>query len=297
MKTSLIYVLILSFFVIYLGGCKTKPNSPVQAELKVLHGNKASDLDYDHPGIVKLNFYQLNDRSTVEIKKQPIRPLKDALANEKVLGSWICTASFISDSILVTAAHCFHHLSPSNIGENLFILLSDQNGDVLTSSNGGPVLGTKAIINNQYNTASSDLDNVAHDLALIYCTGIKSKEVLTVASDLSAEVGDEVTLFGYGQHTLDGKSPDVLMTGKNTLADISSNVLMIGGSTKNSHGAVGLEGDSGSPIIDSHGIIIGIASLKLNDEKKYPGKIYNFYVNITNSSAKQFFSSMSMLEE
>jgi len=295
MKRGFVYLYISSLIVIVSVSCKTRPNSPAQAELKILHGSKASESGYNHPGIVKLNFYQLKQRSNTEIEKQPIRPLNDALTKEKLVSAWICTASFMSESIAVTAAHCFHHLPSSEVGENLIILLTDQHGDVVNTANGGPALVTKAKINDQYNIEGSDMDNVAHDLALVYCNGVHSIETFNISSELSAQVGDEVTLFGYGQISLDKKTTDVLMMGKNTLADITPDTLLLKGSTKNDEGgAMGLEGDSGSPLLDGNGIIIGIASVKIQNEQKYPGKIFNFYMNVTNSSSKRLLNTRNL---
>lgn len=205
----------------------------------------------------------------------------------------LCTGTFISDSLLLTAAHCtemFYADSSGVVDGQLHVIqINDlQSADVklLASS-------VKIIRDPRWEEAGAGVNNF--DLALIRFPA-KTWGTQAAISKNSAEVGDEVEMYGYGQNTDDGdySSSGVFRKGFNVIESIdggfiafrgvASNGVLGGNGTFASAG----QGDSGGPLFVD-GKIVGVVSGG-QSPSAFDEYVTNYYIDLHSNEAQEFLS-------
>lgn len=174
------------------------------------------------------------------------------------LGNSSCTASFISEDILLTAAHCVHNKAFAK--------------DV------------KVFMHPLY--ISSGEANRA-DLALIKLPKKASESVLRIAPRAPNE-GDPITIVGFGlSDAANNLSAGVKRKGDNTLRNRANGLLVFSGLVRGANDGVNsasASGDSGGPML-LDGRQVGVTSagtIKGNTK-------FSIYVDLHSEDSKNFF--------
>lgn len=215
--------------------CKT-PQTAQNTELKITNGQEITEADY--PAVVML----MSDNDA------------------------ICTGTFINDYQVLTAAHCVRNKASISVVTQRF----------LSTIRGLKTLATSTTMfaHPGYNKAA---DN-ALDLGIINFPRGTSAQALKLSSR-RAEIGDHFLTIGFGNDTIDSSMPFGQMyqsgvthkrIGSNRIERVEAGTLQFRGhiSPGRAEGEgdergerVGFAGgDSGSPMLDRNGDIIGITS-------------------------------------
>lgn len=210
------------------------------------------------------------------------------LYDEKV-GS-ICTGTFVTETIVLTAAHC---TMGGELGENgvvdheLKIIELDKSEEksaklVATSS--------KVIRNPLWDAAGRNVNR--YDLGLVFFEPGVSKGIRRISRD-PAEVGDEFTIVGFGLNTSnpsDSSSAGIKRKGVNLVSEVSGGFLQFVGKNKTTNGdgsdvAAG-SGDSGGPLL-INGEIAGVTS---GGGWGGFGRTRSLYIDIHSDTSREFLS-------
>lgn len=174
----------------------------------------------------------------------------------------ICTGSFLSQTVMLTASHCVVHGTETGMVSIRGIKSLRYWADPT-----GPSPDKRDI----------DDSKIKKDSAIVIFppdtarnVGIADRE-LAYFSQAEARVGDPVTIAGYGLHDIDHPetSETVLRIGHNQIDRVSDGIISFRG-TRNPNGpqndASVAPGDSGSSLFDSQNKIIGVTSA-VGDER------------------------------
>ncbi len=212
-----VLVFLAGFLSIFtLGGCKFNVSD---SNVKVVNGRKTTAGEF--PAVVQLRTDMGGGRSAM------------------------CTATWVSDQTIMTAAHCIDEA----IG----------GGASRVSVKDGTGTGAVATGLHVYPNWNRD-----HDVAVLVFKPGSSSSWMSIAGR-QAKVGDQMAIVGYGKNDhLDNSSGGVRRTGTNTVIEVnSSGRISFDGyvSPKNNDGSkvTNSQGDSGGPlIIDSK--LFGVSS-------------------------------------
>ena len=161
--------------------------------------------------------------------------------------SGYCTGTFVSDSTLITAAHCAHDKSPTGG-------IRYKKINPLHLTHYGKLAGSKS--------------KVWQDLMIVTFPEGTSKSFVSL-NNVAPKVGDRIQIIGFGQTDLirDNKPDGKKRKGFNTITKIQENNTVLTYEAPRSHEgitpgekAMTGRGDSGGPIFAEGGGLVGIVS-------------------------------------
>ena len=175
----------------------------------------------------------------------------------------ICTGTFITETIVLTAAHCTMGGEIDREGEvdHELQLVEIEGND--TSKARAVATSTRVVRNPMWDFAGRNVNR--YDLGLVFFEPGVAKDVLPIAAE-PAEVGDDFVIVGYGLNTSstnDPSSAGIKRMGQNRVSQILGGFIQFDGQSKTTNAdgtdvAAG-SGDSGGPLfIDNK--IAGVTS-------------------------------------
>ncbi|RZA25813.1 MAG: trypsin-like serine protease [Proteobacteria bacterium] len=268
----------LPVLFVCLGLMSACGGSPQNSSSKITNGVLIEETEY--PAVVNL-----------------LRRILDK--NGKFMGAATCTASWIDDVTLITAAHCLGDEDSDSTGKmnnpNLVVFeITDHTTDPkLTRS------VTEAVEAYRNKAWENKKGFNKFDLAIVRFpparAGERPRGRLKI-NHFGASVGDAVQIMGYGYNNmaLFGKGgDDKKRIGNNQIDSVKDGYLNISGVSKdNSGGATGEDssagnGDSGGPMLQN-GELIGIASGGGTGGIFARGE--SSYVDLSSAESKEFLS-------
>ena len=186
-------------------------------------------------------------------------------AKDTFLG--LCTGTWVSEHVILTAAHCFDdEAHPIIVGE------------------GRNNVATRYFVNPAY--VPFDSDNIRHDLALIEVNEMTAPATAKFRKS-PPQKGDAVTLVGFGKTAFtDAKEvpSGKKQMGTNTIQLVENGYIRIVFETDGT-AAGAAPGDSGGPLfLDTE--LTGVTSVGAPEGR---GVFINHYVNLTSSESARFF--------
>lgn len=179
----------------------------------------------------------------------------------------ICSGTFVSPSVLVTASHCFKQRDGADISFD---------GHRPVGAFHGAFVGDPAALR-------------ADDLAVLRFDQDVAPAVATLASE-SPQAGAAVEMVGFGRlHSQQSSTSGVKRAGINQVAAVGDGFIVVEGLDAPRAGvapgeqAVGARGDSGGPLF-SQGLLVGVDT---GGGPTSPGKKRSLYVDLTSSSSLQ----------
>ena len=200
-----------------------------------------------------------------------------AMQDKQGLSLGVCTGEFISDRIVLTAAHCFEDDATP-------ILIVDKQR----------IEALRWIIHPQY-VAYAD-DSVRYDLAMIEFKNYRHPYQVQIAKQV-ADLSRAVTIVGYGKHTfttLPGLGIGVKRAGKSHIALRGEGFFQIIKNTSDTALAAAAPGDSGGALLLDNAELIGITSLGAPEGRD---KIVNQFVDLLSASSQSFLATPEWMVE
>ncbi len=220
---------------------------------------------------------------------------------EKVTGR--CTGTVVTDDLVMTAAHC---VSKPGAGRVKSVDIFVKESDVVSPPSFGPksLSSSDFIVHPNHvpwdTKPDSFVEAIASDIAFIRFTkGALVGFAKASLAKATPEVGDQVTIVGYGRDQIGlsgaggkrhiGRSKiAVLDTESQGSAIVVTSKPMFDENKKLSHfPAIINIGDSGGPLFDALGAVIGVASLA-NTMDKGLDEYASFYVNLFHPQVAAF---------
>lgn len=200
----------------------------------------------------------------------------------------ICTGTFVTEEIVLTAAHCTMNGTVDSEGKVDRTLALIEFEDQENRKAKLVAKSTKIVRNIQWDKAGRNVNR--YDLGLVYFPKGTAKEVSTIAGS-AARSGDEFTIVGYGLNQTndlkDGSSAGVKRVGYNKVSNMSGGFIQFFGATKTSTGdgtnASSSSGDSGGPLFID-GEVAGVTSGGGNSF----GKARSLYIDLHSSTSREF---------
>ncbi|SME95178.1 trypsin-like serine protease [Pseudobacteriovorax antillogorgiicola] len=201
-----------------------------------------------------------------------------------------CTGTFLTDSKMLTAAHCIQSTKIAYFGKS------------------GTVFSTRIAKHPKWRDNGSStipVDMVKYDLAVVTFPNNTGPAKALIAQKL--KTGDYVTIAGFGSNKWDGNSNSpssgggVFRVGENRITHVSDGVIFLNGknSSPDSSGADAgaAKGDSGGPLFiqrtpfNKYSGIVGVAS----GAEPYQGnRLKNAYVDLNSSYSRSFLRSQGI---
>lgn len=199
----------------------------------------------------------------------------------------ICTGTFVSDSIALTAAHCVNNGKPDDDGKVDMEIHYVQNGGERNLDKKNRL--AKAVAAYQYKAWQASGGGVnARDLGVVVFPAGTAKHWATIASR-KPTVGDDFVIVGYGLNELMdfGANAGVKRMGKNKILKVEAGFIRFEGTPRNLDAdginSASASGDSGGPLF-VNGELVGTTS---GGGVRGNVKASN-YVDLTTDSSREF---------
>ena len=200
----------------------------------------------------------------------------------------ICTGSFVTETVVLTAAHCTMGGEVDRFGEvdhQLEIIEIDGNDK---SSARVVASSTRVVRNPLWDFAGRNVNR--YDLGLVFFEPGVAKDVVSLASE-PAKVGDDFVIVGYGLNTSTANDPSsarIKRMGNNTVSQITDGFIQFDGKSKTTNGdgtdvAAG-SGDSGGPLLIA-GQLAGVTS---GGGWGGFGRTRSLYIDLHSETSKEF---------
>ena len=260
MKFKLLsHVTALALSVSMLASCGQKRFDAVGSKIKVTNGTEISTEEF--PGVV--------------------------LLYDAKIGS-ICTGSFITETIVLTAAHCTmggEIDSDGDVDHELQLVEIEDNDK---SKARVVATSTRVVRNPLWDFAGRNVNR--YDLGVVFFEPGVAKEILPIASE-PAKVGDDFVIVGYGLNTSSSKDPSsagIKRMGQNRVSAIQEGFIQFDGKSKTTSAdgtdvAAG-SGDSGGPLF-IEGQIAGVTS---GGGWGGFGRTVSLYIDLHSSTSRDF---------
>lgn len=200
----------------------------------------------------------------------------------------ICTGTFVTEEIVLTAAHCTMSGDVDAEG-NVDLTLGIIEVEDMSAGKAKLVAkSTKIVRNTAWDKAGRAVNR--YDLGLVYFPAGTAKALSKISSS-PARRGDDFTIVGYGLNQTndlsDGSSAGTKRAGDNTVSSVSGGFIQFYGATKTSTGdgsnASSSSGDSGGPLFID-GDIAGVTSGGGNSF----GRARSMYIDLHSSTSREF---------
>lgn len=229
--------------------------------------------------------------STVKVTNGQEIPLSEypsvVLLYDSEAGS-ICTGTFVTETMVITAAHCTMGGkvdANGNVDLTLYIIeiqdAAEKKAEIIGTS-------TKVVRNTEWDSNGGNVNR--YDLGLVFFEPGVAKGVSEIAS-VPAQSGDDFVIVGYGLNTSsqsDSSSAGIKRVGENSISSISGGFIQFTGKNDTTTGdgtdvSAG-SGDSGGPLF-INGDVAGVTS---GGGWGGFGRTRSLYIDLHSSTSKAF---------
>lgn len=200
----------------------------------------------------------------------------------------ICTGTFVTETIVLTAAHCSMggEVGQDGVVDHQLKIIEIEDPEEKSAKL--VATSTKVVRNPLWDAAGRNVNR--YDLGLVFFEPGVAKAVRRLASN-QAQVGDEFTIVGYGLNTSnpnDSSSAGIKRKGINQISEVSGGFLQFIGKSQTTNGdgsdvAAG-SGDSGGPLFVD-GQVAGVTS---GGGWGGFGRTRSLYIDIHSETSKEF---------
>ncbi|MFW7379972.1 MAG: trypsin-like serine protease [Oligoflexus sp.] len=197
----------------------------------------------------------------------------------------ICTGTFVTETIVLTAAHCSMSGrvdSDGNVDMTMSIIeitdAANKEAEVVGTS-------TKVVRNPQWDRNGKNVNR--YDLGLVYFERGVARAVSEIASK-PARSGDQFTIVGFGLSSNDQSTAGIKRMGENRVSSMSGGFIQFTGKSGTTNGdgtdSSAGSGDSGGPLF-INGELAGVTS---GGGWGGFGRTRSLYVDVHSDTSKEF---------